>query len=799
MTTRDDIEALGMSPKDLRPKFETEKKSKKIQKFIDLCGDRVREGRNQNLSDYRLWWAMDTAYDVPMKQTTLSMLGTFLERVAKGDIRGKAVLKAARDDWGLGEFIRSGCNANGEKEDKIEWPVFFNVHIPIARAYLNIRWAKIVSDYDLYPFLKYEPIKYTSKNRVKCEIITDAVEFIGQQLGYRATFKQWLFHSLHYGIGMMFPMEDWYREHGAKAVQKGKKNKFETQYYVKRQGLRYAIPHPSRVFYDQMFRVGTINSDTGVRYAGYWKIARYGDVKDSKAYWNTDKISMMSHDLIAANSVFFNLYPCTMSFPTAGTNSTSTRGAGKLDREASATFYTSNETDRAVVLTELFCKAIPDEYDLGASKAPMWFRVLMANDTDVIYCAPLLYTPPLYIGYDPHEERRRNCSLTMEILPFQDHISNLVSQQILTAKQNLLRVSFANTDLIPKQYLDQVQNMGEDLYRSLIVIPFSGRKTQMGLSSIKEAFVNMAFPPASTVELVSTIRTLLDLLERVLVYSAQEVGAVAAHEQTAEETRIVAGSVNNRLALTESFVADGVYAWKKQLYDALMAYGDKTIYAQVPTVEKVTDKVLKDLGFTIDEAGIPGQSNIQVHGPRSALALEGFTSSRETNNRIDNPAIAAAISQIMQILMANELTAMAIGPEQAINVFNEVARIAGMPRDFKLHVANREFVDRMMGKQGDEQQQQAMGEMQQQFQKLAEEILTASGEQTKQIVTEAVEPIAEQHRELASEIKFNANEQKRTAKVADHNSKSIDEILTRLRDILASQSDREAQPGPSKR
>lgn len=773
MTTKDDIESLKMRPKDLKPKFDAKKKhSQKIKNFIELCAARVRQGREQNLGDYRMWWAMDTAYDVPLKQTTISMLGTFLERVAKGDIRSQSVLKAARDDWGLGEFIRPSCTDDGKPCSKIEWPVFFSIHIPIVRAYLNIRWAKLWNDRDLHPFLKVEPIKFTTKNRVRCEIITDVLEMQGQQFGYRPVFKQWLFHALHYGIGMMFPMEDWYREERVKAVQSKKKGEWEPRYEVSRQGLRYAIPHPSRVFYDQTYRVGTINSDTGMRFAGYWKIARYGDVKDNKAYWNTDCVTMMTHDLIGANPVFFNLYPCTMTLPIASNEAN--RGAGKLDRESSATYYTASEDDRAVVLTELFCKVIPSEYDLGPVKTPMWFRVVMANDNDVIYCAPLLYTPPLYIGYDPHEERRRNCSLTLEILPFQDHISNLISQQILTAKQNLLRVSFANTDLVPKEYLDKVMNLGEDAYRSLIIIPFSGKKVQLGLSSIKEAFVNMAFPPASTVELVSTFRTLLDMLERVPVYSAQEVGAVAAHEQTAEETRIIAGNVGNRTALTGSFVDDGVYAWKKQLYDALMAYGDKSIYAQVPSVPPVTEKVLKDLGFTIDEPGIPGESNIVIKGPKSALELEGFASTRDANSRVDNPQVAAAISQIMQVLMGNEMTALAIGPEQAIKVFNMAARIAGLPRDFELHVANRELIDKMMGKGGEQGQQEGNAEMQKMFGKLAEEILGASAEQSAEIVKKAIEPVVKAQEEMGGAV--------------EENSKGLQQLLARLGDILESQS-----------
>jgi hypothetical protein len=127
-----------------------------------------------------------------------------------------------------------------------------------------------------------------------------------------------------------------------------------------------------------------------------------------------------------------------------------------------------------------------------------------------------------------------------------------------------------------------------------------------------------------------------------------------------------------------------------------------------------------------------------VNGPKSALELEGFASTRDANSRVDNPQVAAAISQIMQVLMGNEMTSLAIGPEQAIKVFNMASRIAGLPRDFELHVANRELIDKMMGKGGEQGQQEGNAQMQQMFGKLAEEILGASAEQSAEIVNYAI-------------------------------------------------------------
>jgi len=747
---REMIQQLKLTPKDLKPKFENRKKENKIMDFVNLTRDRVREGRRQNLVDWRMWWAMDTAYDVPFKQTTYSHLTTFMERVIRTDMSSEDVLKAAKE-WGLTMFIRETVN-DGKKCNTIDLPVFFKIFIPLVRAYVNIRWAKLFNDRNVFPLLKYEPLKNTEINRARCEIITDVVETIGQQLGYRPVLRQWILNMLLYGTAVMFPIEDWYRERGMK-IGDGD----EPEIYVKKQGLRYALPHPSRVFYDQMHRIGTANYDAGCAYAGYWYIVRYRDVMNVKPYWNKDNISMMDHDLIRNNNIFFQtIYPCQMEFVTYGNRGTT--GAGELDRESNASFYTAAHEDKAVVLSNLFQKLNPYTTGLTSDKNadfPMWFRCVIANDVDIVYMAPLGYCPVLYMGYDAHEERRRNCSLSMEILPFQDHMSNLLSQQILTAKQNLLRVSFVNEDLVPTEYLDKMMNYGEDLYRSHIFIPYKGRLTAMAQNDVRMAFTSINFPQASTVEIMGAFRLLLDTLERVLVFSAQEVGAIAAHEQTAEETRIIAGSVNNRVALTDSFIEDAIYAWKKQQYDALMAYGNDDIETQIDMLYPITTEVIKDLGFTIDKAGIGGVTKAQLKGPKKKLQMEGFVSAREGESRINNPEVASSMAQIMSMLMSNEITALAIGPDQVIKTFNMIGRLAGLPRDFQLHVANRQLVEKLQGGGGGEGQGQPVTreEVAKAFEDLTAEILKQTNDKTAQAIQQVVAPLSEAVKQNSSGIK----------------------------------------------
>lgn len=789
MLTQEIFKKLKLTPKDLKPLFTYTRKrvlGGKIKDLVQLLRDRIDEGRRLNLTDYKLWWAMDVAYDVPFRQTTTTMLTSLMDRASRQDLSSEKV-KEYFNQWGLSQFLKETEN-DGKKCTSVDLPVMFNIHIPLVRAYLNIRWAKLYSDRNVFPFLKYEPIKFTMQNRMRCEIITDIVEMMGQQFGYRSTYKQWLFNALHYGTAIMFPLEDWYREKTHTMDERGVVN-----VKTKKQGLRYSIPHPSRTFYDQAHRLGTINYDAGVTYAGYWRIARYREVKKNPHYWNKDMVTMMGNDMIRGNPVYFStVYPCQMEFPNAvGIAGVGGSGTGMLDRESNVSYYTSAHEDKAVVLTEIFCKLVPKEWDLADTECPMWFRFVLCNDDDVVYAAPLTYTPPLYIGYDAHEERRRNASLTLEVLPFQDHMSNLISQQILTAKSNLTRAIFYNEDLVPPEALKKVINLGEDLYRTINFIPYKGRVTQMMQTDIRAAFTNVQFPIASTIELMSTTRLLLDMLERILVFSAQEVGAVAAHEQTAEEARIVAGSVNTRIALTDSFIEDGLYAWKCQLFNALMGYGDSEIYAQVPATPAVTTKVIEDLGFNVVEVGVPGQSKTQVRGPKKALAMEAFASAREGETRINNTEVAAAMAQVMSVMMSNPMTMMAVGAEQALEIYNMIIRIAGLPREFKLHVANPEAVQSVVKNQSGQGQQEQAAQMQEMFAKMAEEILNRAAEQTIQVVKQAVEPISAEVQQVAQALV-------KVAERVEPLEAGLEDVMARLNQLLAAASQSGLQKTPAR-
>lgn len=699
----------------------------KVKALNDLILSRINEGMTRSLREAKHWAALDAAFDASFYAVTPTLARSLLS----GKMSNEGVLKAAQD-WGLTHMIKSET-VNGKHCQTIDLPAFFAVTVPIAKAYVIIRTAKIFNDRNLQPLFKYEPSRLTQTNKMRCEIITDRVQRMVSQMDYPGVMRQGILNKNIYGISLMFPAESWYTE--KQLVEKDGK---EVEKIVK-EGLRYNLPHPSRTAYDLNYRVGTFNSDTGCSWAFYWQVQRYGDIKDNDAYWNTSKISYGTNWMNFAPTFFATVYPCVMKFPEGCSTGTSTPGgAGASDRESQAGFYASEQSDQAVTLTQMFMKIRPKKYGLGDYDHPVWSRFVVAGDTTVVYAEPLAYNPVIYRGYDAHEERELNTSLVLEAIPFQDHISNLLTQQLLTIKQNLTAAVFVNEDAIGKGTMDKVHNLGQKLYTEVTFIPYSGKMVQFAGKDLKEAFIPVNFPRLDTTAILQGIRSMLDMMERVLVMSSQEIGAAASHEQTAQETRVIQQSTSNRLSFTASYDDDADLAWKKQLYDALMAYGDDEMYAQIgDTVTKDVKASLEKLEFTVEEEGDQKKNTkTLVKGGKTALLYEEFASNRAASDRVDNVALSNAMVQLLQVVTANPALFAAIGPVQSVQMLNEIANLAGFAKDFKLTVMEgsspeevqkdtQDQIGQMLGqlKQTLEQEMgQAIGPLQEGLGKVAESV-----------------------------------------------------------------------------
>lgn len=683
------LKSKGVSSEGLKKLFDGKTRDQLAEgprKWLDRMSSRIQSSIDWNLSNYQTYHALDVAWDTPFRQISASMI----EGISGKDSADESVLRVI-NDFGLTSLI-STHDVKDPKTGRISKivnsPMFYRVTAPLVRSYTTIRWAKVVNDRRLVPFFKYEPVKDTPKNRLRGEVITDRVQKVSTQYGYFDVLRQAVFHMLHYSFALQFPVEEWHTEEQLAEVD-GK-----TQKKVVKEGLRYHIPHPTRCFWDKAHRMGTLNTDSGISWLGYWRIFQYREIKGNKDFWNTEKISIGDHDWINQGKGYFatvdSSLGCTLQFPDSYLNS---RSGMELDRETimANKLYTSDLDDAAVTLTEYFEKLIPSEFGFGDYDYPVWFRFVIASDHTVCYAAPLPYTPGIYYGYDAHEGRSQNASLSLEVQPYQDMVSNQLSQLILSTKQNLANVNFVDTDQVDEKDISVLENWGERLWRGFNIIRYSSRKWRNAQTNLADAFKSSRFPQQDTTSQIAAIKIVLDILERTLVMSSQELAQAASHEQTREEVRQVAATTSSRLTFTANPVDTAIHAWKTQIYQGLMAYGEDETYAQVEgdTVEEMTEEELNKLGFTTEEKPVAiGRKATLKAKNKTAIALEDFTSTREGEDRIDNVAAATAMSNFLIGLLNNPLVAPTIGKEQAITMLNLICRLAGFPRDFKLKATN---------------------------------------------------------------------------------------------------------------
>lgn len=724
---------------------------------------RVQEGINRNLTNWQWIYALDKAWDTPFRQFHPKLFAD----MDSGKMESCCSILSAMN---LGDLVETYKDASGKdchrvNEDK------FTLLVGLVRSYTTIRWAKIVNDRRLTPFLKFEPAKVTTINRTKCEVLTDRVQVMATQYGYFEVMKQSVLKMLHYGRCIKFIQEEWHSEEQLRYATtrdvESKKPKAgsvteenpqgtpcaagDVVEYIEREGLRYDIPHESRVYRDLAHPLYTINTDSGCNYGGYWKVVRYGEVARGN-YWNKDRVSLGTTNLVDNNSLYFqNVYTaCTMKYATAATPNAGTEagvGTGTLDREKQLAdqFYGSVHEDQGCLLTHHFEKIVPSECGLGPYSYPVWFRFVLAGDQHtILYAAPLPSSPMTYMGYDADESRSKNASLAMEILPYQYQFENLLTQIIQSCKQNLANLTLINKDVLDEAQVKAISTIGQGYWQKLNLFSASFKSLAKLLMSSRgttqDLGVSLGLPKANIAELVNVLKVILDVLERVLVMSSHEVAQAASHEQTREEVRNIAQSTSSRLTFTATPVDLERDAWKRQIYAYLMTYGDDDFYGHIPAENEVTKEQLTAMGFTyVDNDAMTGKEKFRrvlVNKSSVALPLYEFASTRDGEDRTSDREVATVMATFARDILNNPMLATAIGPDQALAMANQIAYLAGLPRDFKL---------RNIGATPEAMQAKAQEDLKQ----VVDIVLKQTDAQMQQAITPLLEEVKRQGTEIA--------------------------------------------------
>lgn len=695
---------------------------KRVQQLVDLIANRARRGRILNLKEWRAYAAIDIAYDAPFNQTT----PTLIQNVLNMNLHDPLAIKRVLEGWGLREEdlylrVKVGDNYEGLIPNP---PVFFNVIIPLVKAYVTIRLAKLFNERNQNPLLPYEPFRETAKNQVLCEIVTDMVDTVSTWYGYPAVLRQCIQQMLKYGIMLTFPMEEWHTEE--QLIEEETQDEFGTSKKVVRdtvkEGLRYHIPHPTRMYYDLQYPLTTLNTDTGVRWCGHWTVQTYGDILDNRNYWNRRSIFSGTNWFQwggGANYFFEEFFPCVMTDAwTERFGKSGLDGAVPLSREDKMAFYQNSDRDQAVFLTEHFEKLVPSEWGLGQYDKdgkllktyhyPVWHRFTLAGDDTVIWVEPCAYCPSWFMGYHYDAQAGSQSSLGLETIPFQDHVGMILSQMVLTAKQNLINAIFYDENIVDRKDIEKLENKGERLYRALNFIGFDSLKFQHAGLSAERAFHPVQLTKQNIVELLQLLPMVLNIMERVLQISAQEVGAAASHQQGKEEILQTGAASTQGVTFTASYVDEGIDGWKRQLHAACLAYMDPDIVAEVSADVENLEQHLAELGFEKTDLG---KGTVLVMGKKHKLRLEQFASATQSTQPGREKEMAQVVFGLIGTISGQPELFKKVGADNLLDILEQAAIWGGAPRGFKLSRIKEDETDQEVGEHIQQAIQMAMQAM----------------------------------------------------------------------------------------
>jgi hypothetical protein len=492
MIDKEVLKAFGLDPEGLQRKFEgtRDKRTDAVNAFIDRAINRCRGGRDLNIEKSNVFHALDSAWDVAFNQITPTMLQTLSDKSSDSP-EVLQVLKSAGMDPGQVLKEVPDSKTPGKSQKRVETAAFFKITVPLCMAYVKIRQAKLVNDRKQVPFFKYEPVISDEVNRIRCALITETIEQQSRQYGYFETFKQAVFQALHYAECLMFPVEEWHTEEQwveadspyekAEDGEEKTVDKLKIKKAIVKEGIRYHTPHPYRTYRDQAFPAFTINTGSGCSHAGYWRVVPWKNVMNLDGYYNLDAIGFDNfyswYSGNRAHSYWTNtLKGCALDFPATDM---ADKGTSKDDTEKSvARWYSRDMADKPIVIANHYELIVPKDEGLGDYDCPIWIRLVLAADDTVIYAAPVCYDPAIiWWGYDFVQNRTHNASMTLEVLPFQDQFSNLLSQHLLSVKQNLANVSIIDNEIIPEEEVLKIENLGQRLFTGINILrcKFTGK------------------------------------------------------------------------------------------------------------------------------------------------------------------------------------------------------------------------------------------------------------------------------------------------------------------------------------
>jgi hypothetical protein len=711
------LKEMGCTSDRLREIFTSEEGGKdyKIKERLQsLIESRIHEGVMFSARHANLYMSVDLAWDsLPINKATIPLLQY---------AQGKVDIQGTHDALEDLDCAKDFCEYDEENALKsINVMRLYEVSMNLIRSYVTRRVAAQVSRYNnLFPYLKYDSRGTGTSDKVRGDVLSQRVEIMADQFGYRHFFAQSIRDMFLYGKSISFPSEAWTREVSWRYAADPVTGKEEKESYVEREGVSFVKPHPTRIFWDQSSPLPQINDNTGPDWIGYWDIVKYSDMHKNPAYWNTDKIEYTNNliGLFDQNKGFFSYYfdSSSLTFPKLKDNF-----AFKNERVANIGIYSADERDKGMFLSNLFIKINPKAEGIGDYPFDVWLRLVVASDSTVLHAEFMPSIPAIYGGINENDDRLANISIAHEIMPFQDQMNNIMTTMLHHMKVGMMKIIAIDQDALDPEMRDYITDqLREDtFYGKPRAFLYSGTKAaDLGLNATDFiSVIDVQKELAGGIQQsIGAVLQLLTLVERLLILSPQELGQPSPREISATEVTEIASTTNALYAFISDGIDDQRGAIKKMLYEHLVSCSSEPF--RVPARGRYTVKAVQDAGFDVEDIGdlaeLPRRRNVM--GTPISLVHEYMFTSRDGAERARDVQSAQVLGQLLQQLMQSPELAQSVGKERIFDMLNEIFRMSGAGYDLLLEVDEAEDQQAQQGIQ----QEQFMQTLQKELPNLVE-------------------------------------------------------------------------------
>jgi hypothetical protein len=727
----------------------------KKAKLIKWASGLVEDGRKQCFRNYRQFAAVDLMNDSqPNLPENIPLMA-----YAQGKINVETAAVELKTLNCAEEFVErkniAGPNQPEEVKTTINLPRLYEVCVNVGRSLLSRRADAQNNKYNsLRPFFKYDTRGTSLVDHLRGDVMSQYAEVMVDAFDHRHQHRQCVRSMFNYRT-FLFPAGAWEYETqthvapekfngetvDAEIGDEGAKEKVKLRTQIVREGVRMTRPSTARVIYDTSHPPATFNSDTGCRWAGFFDVNRYGDIRQNNDFFNTEAITWNNAgvSVIDQNRAYFDLVFAgqPIAFPKPQQKQGEVDLAANNERTANAFLYSIDTDDeKAVFVTDLRLKVIPKQWGLGDYPHPVWLRLIMANEDTVIYAEWLPSLPCIYFGHNEDDTRLINISMAHEIMPWQDQLSNIFSQLLMKMKHSLLRFIIVNTDVTGKALADELEKklnspqyyinphllkvslkehaeLGLDLEKVITVLGAG-----QGTNANESEYINNAF---------KAIVQILAIMERLLNFSPAEQGQPMPREATAEEIAAIESTTQSTYNAISASIDEARAAWKRIIYESSMAHASNEVYC--PVSQRFSKETIRLAGFDVEED--PAAENNDsaaknghtVIGTKTKLIHNYVFTSRDGGDRSSNRESAnVLVSLLGQVLPL--IGPEAFGKKRIFEIVNEIFRLLSS-YDLKLEMAEDEADGVMAPKVTEQFQQlvQALQEHEKEIQGLGEAIV----------------------------------------------------------------------------